>query len=64
MKGWYEEVFYAYFRVAQAMEKLNMPWKNIEEAYMNAYNYCKIRAEPLYTIAMHYRLSGDYQTAY
>lgn len=64
LNGWYEETFYSYYRVAQAMENLKMPWKEVEQAYLNAFNYCKQRAEPLYNIAKHYRLAGDFQNAY
>jgi hypothetical protein len=64
MKGWYEEVFYSYYRVGQAMERLQMPWKDVEQAYLDAFNYCKIRAEPLYNIILHYRAANDYQTAH
>lgn len=65
MKGWYEEVFYSHYKVAQCLEMLQMPWKDVEKAYYDTYNYCKIRgAEPLYRIANHYRLAGDYVTGY
>jgi tetratricopeptide (TPR) repeat protein len=64
MGRWFEEVFYSLYRIAQAMEELKYPWKDIEEAYMKAHTFCKIRAEPLYNIAKHYRLAGDFQTGY
>jgi len=62
--GWYEEVFYSYYKVAMIMEALEMPWKDVEKAYMDAFNYCKIRVEPLYHIALHYRLAKDFQNGY
>ncbi len=62
--GWYEEVFYSYYRTAIITEKLGMPWIDTEKAYLAAYNFCKIRAEPLYNIACHYRSIGNYQTGY
>ena len=62
--GWYEEVFYSYYKIALITEKLDMSWIDTENAYLSAYNFCKIRAEPLYNIAYHYRSIGDYQTAY
>lgn len=64
MGGWFEEVFYSYYRIAQALENAKYPWKDIEEAYYKAHNYCKARAEPLYNIAKHYRLADDFQTGY
>lgn len=62
--GWFEEVYYAYYQIALAMAELNCPWSDVEEAFLDAYNFCKIRSEPLYHIAHHYRLIGDYETAY
>lgn len=64
MGGWYEEVFYSYYRVAKGLVILERPWEEIESAYLDAYNYCKFRAEPIYEIAKYYRLKGDYKTAY
>jgi len=62
--GWFEEVFYSYYKVAMAMEHLKMPWKDSENAYLDAYKYCKQRAEPLYNIALHYRFANDFQNGY
>lgn len=64
MGGWYEEVFYSYYRIAMAKETLKLPWKEVEQAYLDAHNYCKIRSEPLYNITKYYRLNGDLQNAY
>ena len=65
MQGWYEEVFYSYYKIAQAKQNLNQPWSEIEKAYIDAYNYCKIRgAEPLYNIAFHYRMTKDFKKGY
>jgi hypothetical protein len=64
MGGWYEEVFYSYYRIAKGLEILNAPWQEIESAYLEAYTYCKIRAEPIYEIAKYYRLKKDFPTAY
>jgi hypothetical protein len=62
--GWYEEVYYSYYRIAQGLTILKKPWVAIEQAYLDTYRYCKDRAEPLYQIAMHYRLQNDFKTAY
>ncbi len=64
MGGWYEEVFYSYYRVAKGLEILNYPWTEVEKAYLDAFNYCKFRAEPIYEIAKYYRLKKDFQSAY
>lgn len=61
---WYEEVYYSYYRIAEAMERLGEPWHKIEKAYLDAYNYCKDRAEPLYHLALETRLRDDFQKAY
>ena len=61
---WHEEVFYSYYRIGMAMEHLNYPWKDIEKAYLDCYNFCKQRAEPLYNIAKHYRLEENYENSY
>jgi len=62
--GWFEEVFYSYYKIATALEHLNSPWKEIEKAYLDAYNYCKDRMEPLYHIAKHYRLNNEFEKGY
>lgn len=62
--GWFEEVFYSYYKIATGLEHLKYPWKEVEKAYLDAYNYCKDRIEPLYHIAKHYRLSNDFETGY
>lgn len=67
MGGWYEETFYSYYKIAEGLQKLGKPWEEIEKVYIEAYNFCKIRAEPLYQIAYHYANSddeNDYKTAY
>jgi hypothetical protein len=67
--GWFEETYFAYFKVAQCMEELmranaEYTWLDIEKAYLEAYNFCKTRAEPFYYIAKHYRETGDFKNGY
>ena len=62
--GWYEEVFYSYYRVAWALENMGAPWVEVENAFLDAYKYCKLRAESLHRIASHYIHTKDYQNAY
>ena len=62
--GWYEEVYYSYFKVAEAMEKLGYPWSETEKAFMDAHKYCDIRAEPICAIAEHYMNAQDYENCY
>ncbi|ARF10079.1 glycosyltransferase family 2 [Indivirus ILV1] len=62
--NWYEEVFYSYFRIGQALEALKRPWGEVKKAYFDAYNYCKDRAEPLYGIAKYYRNVSNFKQGY
>ena len=62
--GWSEEIYYAYYQIALAMDILKYPWTEVENAFLEAYNFCKFRSEPLYHIANHYRISGDYLHGY
>lgn len=67
MGGWYEETFYSYLKIAEGLQRLNKPWEEVEKAYLKAYNFCKLRSEPLYHIANHYATTGnkeDYPIAY
>lgn len=53
--GWGEEVFYSLYRIAICKAMLDRNWHEIEQAFLAAYNYRPIRAEPLYHIAQVYR---------
>lgn len=56
MGGWQEEVYYSLYRVAICKSMLNRDWVEIQQAFMEAYNYRPIRAEPLFHIAQIYRM--------
>jgi len=62
--AWVEEVFYSLLRVAKCRELLGEPWDQVLGAYLAAYEYRPLRAEPLYEIALHYRLAEQYALAY
>lgn len=64
MKGWFEEVYYSYYRVATCMENDRQDWKDIEKAYLQAWSYLQSRAEPLYEIARHYRKINNFVKGY
>jgi tetratricopeptide (TPR) repeat protein len=64
MAGWQEEVYCALFEAARAMEHLGLPWPDVQDAYVRAWNYRPTRAEPLYAIAHRCRVDGDYSTGY
>lgn len=53
--GWPEEVYYSIYRVAICKALQNKPWPEIQQTFMDAYNYRPTRAEPLYHIAQIYR---------
>jgi glycosyltransferase involved in cell wall biosynthesis len=53
--GWPEEVYYSIYRVAICKAMQNKPWPEIQQTFMDAYNFRPTRAEPLYHIAQIYR---------
>ena len=55
MGGWEEEVFYSMYRVAMIKALLNHPWEEIQQSFLDAYEFRPIRAEPLYQISRCYR---------
>jgi glycosyltransferase involved in cell wall biosynthesis len=61
MGGWHEEVYYSLYRVALAMQRLAEPWPNVQDAFLKAWSFRPTRAEPLYLIARHYRVAGEYR---
>ena len=62
--GWYEEVYYSYYRIAVAKQRRGDEWSDVEKAYLDAWNYCKTRAEPLYEIAKYYQETDNFQLGY
>lgn len=62
--GWYEEVYYSYYRIGYALERLDRPWEEVEVAYLKAYEYCKNRTEPICKIAQHYNREKNWKKAY
>jgi hypothetical protein len=64
MGGSDEGTFWAMLRVAQSMEMLGEPWLDVQDAYMRAWEFRPIRAEPLYDIARHYIAEKRCQLGY
>ncbi|WP_343577179.1 glycosyltransferase family A protein [Mycobacterium sp.] len=64
MGGCAEEVYYSLNRVAQAMANLGAPWPDIQDAHLRAWEFRPTRAEPLYEIAVHYRVETEYRLGY
>ena len=59
-----EETFVAMFRVAESMEKLGMPWHEVQDAFLLAWEFRPSRAEPLYCVARHHFIDKRYRLAY
>ena len=55
MGGWQEEAYYSIYRIALCKAMQEKPWPEIQQAFLDAYNYRPCRAEPLYHIAQVYR---------
>jgi len=62
--GWDEEVYCAMFRLAVTLSKLGAPWPEVQDAYLQAWDFRPIRAEPLYAIASRYRSVQRYRLGY
>jgi tetratricopeptide (TPR) repeat protein len=62
--GWIEEVYYSLYRVATCMQTKNMPWEEVEKAYMKAWKSLPSRIDPLYEIAKYYRVNNNFEKAY
>lgn len=60
MGGWDEEVYSALFEAARAMNSLGMPWPEVQDAFLRAWEYRPTRAEPLHAIASRSRQDGRY----
>lgn len=61
MGGFAEEVYYSMLQVAQAMIHSDLPWPDIQDAYLRAWEFRPTRAEALVAIARRYRTEGEYQ---
>ena len=59
-----EEVYWAMYRLAATMKKLDEPWADVEDAYLHAWVFRPTRAEALHAIAVRYRLQQHYRFAY
>jgi hypothetical protein len=55
MGGWEEEAFYSLYRAGMLKALLEYSWPEIQQQFLDAYDFRPIRAEPLYQIARLYR---------
>jgi len=61
--GWDEEVWNSYYSIGECYLALNNTEK-FEEYMQKAYKFRPTRAEPLYKMAMHFRIIGDHYKSY
>lgn len=61
--GWYEEVWFSKWMIAQCYEELGQ-WDKALQANLEAYQFNKDRAEPLEQISAHYLKKGENELAY
>lgn len=69
MPGWFEETYFAQYKIAECMVKLahknaSYTWLDIEREYIKAWEICKTHAEPFHHIARHYREINDFKNGY
>jgi glycosyltransferase involved in cell wall biosynthesis len=63
MGGWFEEVWYAQFQVAEIKMRLNHPAPEVIQAYLTAYELNPNRSESLGALARYLRLQTQYHLA-
>jgi tetratricopeptide (TPR) repeat protein len=59
-----EDIYFAMWRIAASMEKLDAPWPEVQDAYLRAWEFRPTRAEALYSIACRYRVDRRYRLGY
>jgi hypothetical protein len=64
MGGWDQEIYYSMWRVAESMAQLDTPWPDVQDAYLQAWEFRPTRAEALHSIAHRYRVDGCYRLGY
>ena len=64
MGGWDEEVYLAMYRAGLSLSWLGAPLAEVQDALLRAWEFRPTRAEPLYAIAVRYRIEERYQAGY
>jgi tetratricopeptide (TPR) repeat protein len=62
--GWTEEVYEAKVRVASTLAKLDRPWPEVQQAYLDAHTHSAHRAEPLVAIAEYWYRQGNHALSF
>ena len=60
MNGWREERWYAHYQVGVMHERIGSPVSIIERAYLDAYQFDPLRAEPLVALCARFRKEKNY----
>lgn len=58
------EAYYSALQMGLLQEECNMPSEDIINSFRMAISFCRLRAEPYYHLARHYRTIGDNQKCY
>ena len=61
--GWYQEIWYSYYRIGNCYKKMGEDSKAIT-SWMNGYDYSQERLEGLYEIIKHYRIISKHKLAF
>ena len=64
MGGWEEEVFYSLLQIAVLSDRDKRPWAEVQDAYLQAYQYRPSRIDPLCELARACREREEYALAY
>ncbi|MGH8559214.1 MAG: tetratricopeptide repeat protein, partial [Methylococcales bacterium] len=64
MKGWDEEIWQSYYQIAEVQQRLTLPWAEVMESYLTAFQFKPDRAEPLYHLGMHYQHKAQYHISH
>ena len=64
MAEWKEEVWYSLYQIACIRERMEVPWAETMESYLEAWQHTPTRAEPLFRIAMHFQTRQQYELAH
>ncbi|MCP4262043.1 MAG: glycosyltransferase [Planctomycetes bacterium] len=63
MGRWDQEEWYSLYQLALLSQQKGVPWPQVMEAFLRAYEFRPSRPEPLYRIMQHY-MGKEYHTAY
>ena len=62
-KGWYEEMYFTYNKIAHCLVRLKRSEKEIVKAFLKAHTYLPSRVEPLFDLSEYYLSINNYERA-